>query len=143
MFISKMQREYRHRSLCFFLSLYQQRCHPFPIRRDNCRFKFIINHFAGFCTGRLFHVFDDGIVHRHQRRIPGTAVIGGDNCSLLQRSVGNLFSIRDHNRMGSWNLLGMEPHVIVVRVFQRQPVILNIIPPHQYGKPVGRTVFHR
>ena len=130
-------------SSAFLLPFYQQRRYPLFIRRDYRRFKSVVNHFAGFGTGRFLYIFDDGIIHRNQRRIPGSAVVSGDDCRLLQCAVGNLLSVRYHDSVRARNLLRMEPHIIIMGLFQRQPVILNIIPAYQNGKPIGRAIFQR
>jgi hypothetical protein len=87
------------------------------------------DHHARLCASWFLHIANRTVIHGNLCRIPCLAVIRGQLCRLFQNLLGRLFAAGLQNHMGTGDILGVKPDIIFVSRFQRQLVILPIVPP--------------
>lgn len=101
----------------------------------------VIDHKAGFCTGRLFHMLFLDIVDFNLFLIPSLGVIGGQARGLLEGAIRQLVcAAQSYDDMGAGNFLGMEPPVITGGNLEGEFIILVIILSHIHMEAIAADI---
>jgi len=79
---------------------------------DGHRIIRIIDDESGFCAAWFFDVLSLQIVDFHLFLFPSFGIIGGQPGGLLKGAVGQLFSFRPDDDVGTGNSFGMEPPIV-------------------------------
>ena len=89
-----------------------------------------IDNHTGLCSLGFAHVTDLSIIHRHLGAVFCSAVVRRQHSGLFQGSIAWLSAPGHNDRMGTGDILGMQPNVIVIGLFLSQFIILPIIAAH-------------